>query len=116
MTSAQASRVVFVAGGIEAAFVLARAKRGGISEETTVRSLIAIGILTFGLSFFADLVPEIAGPFAILILVAMAARSRGQIAEVLGFNVPAQAAASAQSRATRGRPKPTGIPERRSGR
>lgn len=85
MTSSSASRVVLVCGGLEAAFVLAQAKSAGRSEGDVVRSLWAIGALTLGLSIFADFVPEVAGPFALLVLVAMAARSRGELGEVLGI-------------------------------
>jgi hypothetical protein len=76
--------MVLVAGGLEAGFVLAQAKRTKRDRETVARSLYAIGLLTLALSIFADFVPEVAGPFALLVLVALAARSRGALGEVLG--------------------------------
>lgn len=83
MTSGQAERMVLVAGGIEAGFVLLR-HRHSPDEGRAYKSLWAIGLLTLGLSIFADFVPEIAGPFALLVLVAMAARQRGDLGAVLG--------------------------------
>lgn len=82
MTSASAARMVLVCGGIEAIYVLVRGP--GLGEEKTYKSLWAIGLLTLGLSIFADFVPEVAGPFALLVLIAMAARSRGELGQVLG--------------------------------
>lgn len=78
--------MVLVCGGLEAGFVLAAAKRAKRDEETVARQLWAIGALTLGLSIFADFVPEVAGPFALLVLVALAARSRGALGEALGLN------------------------------
>lgn len=74
--------MVLVAGGLEVAFVLARANKSG--GEKTYKSLWAIGLLTLGLSIFADFVPEIAGPFALLVLIAMAVQQRGALGEALG--------------------------------
>jgi hypothetical protein len=76
--------MVFVCGGLEAAVVLAQAKQTGRDEGTVVRQVWAIGALTLGLAIFADFVPEVAGPFALLVLVALAARSRGELGLLLG--------------------------------
>jgi len=89
---AQSSRTVLVCGLLEAVFVLARA--GRVSRDETVKSLWAIGVIALGLSVAADAVPQVAGPFAILILVALAARSRGDLGAVLGVG---SAAASSSS-------------------
>lgn len=95
MSPAQASRIVLIAGGLEAVFVLARARRGSLKEGDTYKSLWAIGLLTLGLSILADFIPEIAGPFALLVLIAMAVRSRGELGQVLGVASPTPVAPAA---------------------
>lgn len=84
MTGEQASRVVFISGAGMATFVLINAKRQGHVGEQTFRSLWAVGALTVGLAIFADFVPEVAGPFALLVLIAMAARNTGSFGSVIG--------------------------------
>jgi len=61
----QAARIVFLAGAVEATYVLIRHRQGA---EGTFKSLWAVGVLTLGLAVFADFVPQVAGPFAILVL------------------------------------------------
>lgn len=43
----------------------------------------AAGVITLGLSVLADVAPEIAGPLAILVLLAVYAKNRGVIGSVL---------------------------------
>lgn len=81
MTPEQASRVVFVSGTIMAVYVLLRGRKNGADP---FRSLWAVGALTLGLAVAADFAPQVAGPFALLVLVAMIARNRGAIGEVIG--------------------------------
>lgn len=83
MTSEQAARVVFTAGMIECGYVLLRGSRGGLDDGATYKSLWAIGLLTLGLAVFADFVPQVAGPFALLVLVAMIVRNRGELGGVI---------------------------------
>lgn len=83
MSSEQAARIVFIAGMLEAGYVLIRASRGGLGEGKTYRSLWAIGLLTLGLAVFADFIPQVAGPFAVLVLVAMVVRNRGELGNVI---------------------------------
>lgn len=82
MNQTQASRVVFLVGGLMAVYVLVRASRGAGAD--TFKSLWAVGVLTLGLAVAADFVPQVAGPFAILVGVAMAARNSGELGSVLG--------------------------------
>lgn len=84
MTTEQASRVVLLCGAGMATFVLIQASRTGRPSEATYKSLWAIGLVTLGLSVFADFVPQIAGPFALLVLIAMAARNSGALGSVIG--------------------------------
>lgn len=97
MTSAQSSRTVVIAGMLEAFFVLAQARQGNSTHPNTVKSLWAIGVLTLGLSALSDFVPQVAGPFALLVLVALAARSRGDLGRVLGVSGAGGTNASAAS-------------------
>lgn len=89
MTQQGASRLVFLMGALMAVYVLLRAKRDPGAD--TFRSLWAIGVLTLGLAIAADFVPQVAGPFAVLVFVAMVARNRGELGRVLatpgGFQV-----------------------------
>jgi uncharacterized membrane protein len=84
MTNEQAARIVVISGAGMATFVLIQAKRQGKPTETTFRSLWAIGLLTLGLAVFADFAPQVAGPFALLVLIAMAVRNTGTLGSVIG--------------------------------
>lgn len=98
MTSEQASRVVFVSGAGMATFVLIQAARDKRPQERTYKSLWAIGLLTIGLSVFADFAPQVAGPFALLALVAMATRNTGALGSVIGGGPAVRGSASTASR------------------
>lgn len=104
MTPSQSARTVVVAAFIEVFFVLARARQTGEGTEKTIKSLWAIGAITLGLSIVSDFIPQIAGPFAILVLVALAARSRGELGQVLG--VGTSPAAASPGSAAAGGPSP----------
>jgi hypothetical protein len=67
-----------------ATFVLIQAKKEGRAGEDTYKSLWAIGLMTLGLAVFADFVPGVAGPFALLVLLAMAVRNTGALGDVIG--------------------------------
>ena len=86
-------------GLVEAGYVLLRA-RHPLPQGRTWRSLWAIGLVTLGLAFFADFVPQVAGPFAVLVLIAMAVRSKGELGQVIG-------AAGASSGVPSSSPAPT---------
>lgn len=107
MSSQQASRIVFLAGSIEAVYVLLRANKGG---TRSFKSLWAIGVLTLGLAVAADFVPEVAGPFALLVLVAMIARNRGEIGTVISSNAAPAGAAAAGVPSTNARYAGSGRP------
>lgn len=90
MTTEQASRVVLLCGAGMGTFVLIQASRTQRPTEATYKSLWAIGLVTLGLAVFADFVPQIAGPFALLVLIAMAARNSGALGSVIGGRQPAR--------------------------
>jgi hypothetical protein len=90
----QSSRIVVICALIETIFVLTHAHLSSQSTEKTIKSLWAIGALAFGLAIFSDFLPQVAGPFALLVLVALAARQRGEIGTVLGTATSSSAAGS----------------------
>lgn len=89
MSSATAKTVVLVAGGLM--FAMIGIKREQIADP--FKFAWAAGVITLGLSVLADVAPEIAGPFAILTLMAVYWRNRGVLGSVLP-NAAAQKAAS----------------------
>lgn len=76
MDSETAGKVVLVSGGIMAVWVLLSQSptKGG-----TYKRLWGIGALTLGLGILADFLPQIAGPFALLVLVAGATKNKGKL-------------------------------------
>lgn len=105
MNSPQAARVVLLTGAGLAMFTMIQARRTGRPSEETYKSLWAIGGLTIGLSAAADFAPDLAGPFAVLVLVAAAARNSGALGSVIGGVQPQPATSDnnpAGSGATRG--------------
>lgn len=82
MNPATANRMVLVSTGAMIAFVLIE-RHFNPAQVDTYKRLWAVGALGVGMSLAADFVPQIAGPFALLVLVAMVARNRGQIGRVL---------------------------------
>lgn len=101
MNPQQSARTVVVCAMLELFFVLAQARQNNRTREQTVKSLWAIGVLALGLSMASDFVPQVAGPFAILVLVALAARSRGELGQVLGTAASTPSPAASTSHPTR---------------
>ena len=72
----------------------------------TYRYTWGAGIITLGLSVVADFAPEVAGPFALLVLVAVYAKNRGVLGSVLPSgpiipSTPAQPASPPSSGGTK---------------
>lgn len=88
MDSTTASRMVLVSGGLMATYVLLEASKKHKPSEETFKSLWAVGALTVGLSVFADFMPRVAGPAALLVLAAMAARNTGALGSIIGGVAP----------------------------
>lgn len=93
MSPQSAKTIVLVAGGFM--FAAIAIKRDSIPDP--FRFAWAAGVITLGLSLLADLAPEIAGPFAILVLMAVYWKNRGVLGSVLpgGGALPAGAGAQA---------------------
>lgn len=71
MDSQQATNTVFITGGVMVVFTLAE-HHFSPADFDLYKQLWAVGALTLVLAITADFVPEVAGPLALLILVAMA--------------------------------------------
>lgn len=69
-----------MSGGIMAVWVLVTSSP---AKGSTYKRLWGIGALTLGLSIMADFVPEIAGPFALLMLAAATVKNQGKIGNTI---------------------------------
>ena len=97
MSSSSAKTLVLVTAGL--LFAAIAVKRNSIADP--YRYAWAAGVITIFLSILADIAPEIAGPFAVLLLFAVYVKNR----KVLGPLVPTIAntkAASTSSAAATG--------------
>lgn len=112
MTPDASKRLVFLAGAGMATYVLIAARGGRKDPERTYKSLWAIGVVTLGLSIVADFAPQVAGPFALLVFLAMAVRNSGQLGTVLQAGA-GSAGARRVPRAARGAGPPAERPEAR---
>lgn len=77
MSKGAAQTIVMVMFGLLAAVALLK------PEGSRYKQLWAAAAWSTGLAVFADLTPELVGPFAVLIIVAVAARNPGVIGGVL---------------------------------
>lgn len=78
MTTRTASTVVLLAGALMAFYVL-RSK----PEGSRYKALWAVALMTLGLSVLADFAPDLAGPFAVLVMIAAYMRHKGTLGKVL---------------------------------
>jgi len=94
MSERSAKTMVLVAGGMM--FAAIAIKRGQIADP--FRFAWAAGAITLFLSVLADIAPEVAGPFALLVLMAVYWKNRGVIGSVLpkANETPATAGGTAQ--------------------
>lgn len=79
MTSQSARTIVLLVAGFLFAALFVR--RDKIPDP--YRYTWAAGIVTLGLSLLADIAPQIAGPFALLVLIAVWYKNRGVVGGVL---------------------------------
>lgn len=89
MTPNSAKTTVLLAGGLM--FAAIGFRRSQIDDP--FRFAWAAGVITLGLSVLADVAPEIAGPFALLVLLAVYWRNR----DVLHSGVAAKPSRSSSS-------------------
>lgn len=84
MSKGTATTIVFATGGILAAIALLQ--KTSIGSGKTYRKLWAAGLLTAGLAVFADFVPELVGPFAVLVILAAVANDTGVLGGLIAGN------------------------------
>lgn len=78
-STASARRVVLISGAILLAYGVATAKKSDGSTDVFKR-VYSAAIVTLVLSLLADFAPQIAGPFAVLIVLGLIATPQGQAA------------------------------------
>jgi hypothetical protein len=79
-----AKTLVLVAAGLLAFYALQLRQRLGVaaqagSAESKARYLVQVALLTLGLTVLADISPEVAGPFAVLVVVFVYGRYLDQV-------------------------------------
>ena len=79
MTTSTAQTVVLVSGGLMLAYAV---------QRKSAKKAYAAGVITLGLTFLADVAPEVAGPFAALVVMYLATRE-GLFGKVFGGVAPA---------------------------
>lgn len=77
MSKGTATALVLLTGAILATLTLLH--RGSLDSAKTYKRLWAAGLLTVALGVAADFVPELVGPFAILIIVGAVAYDKGTL-------------------------------------
>lgn len=82
MSERTAKTVVLLAGALM--FAAVAIKRDTIPDP--FRFAWAAGVITLGLSVLADISPEVAGPAALLVLIAVYWRNKGVIGSVPGLS------------------------------
>jgi hypothetical protein len=108
MSERSAKTIVLVTGAFLFAAVFL--KRDQIHDQ--FRYTWAAAVITLGLSVLADLAPEIAGPFALLTLIAVYWRNRGLLGSRTAFGSVIQqgtAAAPSASAPAPSAPSPGGV-------
>ncbi len=89
MNPSGAKTIVFISGGTLVALALIKSKSA--ADVSTYKAIWAAGLLTTGLSIFADFVPELVGPFAVLIIIAAVVASPGTLGNFIGGAAPTTA-------------------------
>lgn len=98
MSPGAANTTVFVAGGTLVGLALLNSK--GPTDSSTYKRIWAAGLLTVGLGVAADFVPQIVGPFAVLVVIAAVLKSPNVIGKFLGGTTTSGGAATAAAQST----------------
>lgn len=85
MSKGGAATTVILAGGVLTALALIPAEG---NSGSAYKKLWAAGLLTAALGVAADFVPEIVGPFAVLIIIAAVVRNPGVIGKFVAGTAP----------------------------
>jgi hypothetical protein len=92
--------IVLVAGGMMLVFI-------GLQPPPRYKRVWAAGVVFLGLSFLADVAPQVAAPASVLVLLALAYKQRGELGTLLG-NVGKASAATLPAGAPTGVKGPQG--------
>ena len=84
MSSRSAATLVLITGGLMVTYAALDAKNGTVTADVTYKRIYSSFLATAALGIAADFVPEIVGPFAILIIVAAWAKHKGALGGLLG--------------------------------
>lgn len=99
MSKGGAATTVIVAGGVLTALALIPAEG---QTGSAYKKVWAAGLLTAALGVAADFVPEIVGPFAVLIIIAAIVRNPGVIGKFVNQPSTSSAKASVQPKGSTG--------------
>jgi len=110
VSKATASTIVLVTGAALIVYALLDARNGNATSEQTYKRIYSSFLATVGLGVFADFVPQLVGPFSILVLLAAWANHKGVLGGIIGgASTPAVSGAAA---AHAGGTNPQGGPSR----
>jgi hypothetical protein len=84
MSKSTASTIVLVSGAVLAALALIPGNVG----DSTYKRIWAAGLWTMLLGLAADIVPEVVGPFAVLVIIASVVKHPGVLGGFLGTSGP----------------------------
>lgn len=107
MNAGSAKTTVLVAGGLMLTYIGIQSSRGRV-QGSVYKSVWAIGLLTLLMGVAADFVPEIVGPFAILVVLAAYAKHTGVLGGAISGGVAAPAGLRGPSNAGGTISPPTG--------
>jgi hypothetical protein len=99
VSASGAKSIVLVTGLLMVAFVGIQV-RNGTNQGSAYKKVWATGVLTLGLGVLSDFIPEVVGPFALLVLIAAYARNQGALGGVIGSAGKASSAAGAAHKGT----------------
>ena len=89
MSSRSAATLVLLTGGLLIAYALLDGRNAGVTTTVTYKRIYSSFLATVALGVAADLVPEIVGPFAILIIVAAWAKHKGVLGGIISSSTKA---------------------------
>ena len=95
MSSRSAATLVLLTGGLLITYALLDGRNAAVPSTTTYKRIYSSFLATVALGVAADLVPEIVGPFAILIIVAAWAKHKGVLGGIISNSATPAASTSA---------------------
>jgi hypothetical protein len=93
MSKGGANTLVLVSGGVLVALALLTHTPG----QDRYKAIWAAGLLTLALGVFADLAPELVGPFALLVIAAAAIKNPGTVGAFINQKVSSSSSTGGRS-------------------